>query len=105
MRISDIAEEMRRKKIETDLASNGWVSADKMGQGAPGHPNPNAPLSPPGGQRPGAQSQQPGNAPGGTSTGNAVLIDSWFALEPVGRIHMQVSFGKYIHLGYPCEVV
>lgn len=93
MRISDIAEEMRRKKIETDLASNGWVSADKMSQGAPGRPNPNAPLSPTGAH---GQPQQPGNAPGGAGTGNAVLIDSWFALEPVGRIHMQVSFGKSI---------
>lgn len=101
MRISDIAEEMRRKKIETDLASNGWVSADKMSQGGSGRPNPNAPLSP-GGQRPGSQSQQPGNAPGGAGAGNAVLIDSWFALEPVGRIHMQVSFGKFntVHLEY-----
>lgn len=91
MRISDIAEEMRRKKIETDLASNGWVSADKMSQGAPGRPNSNAPLGHTGGH---GQSQQHGNEPGGAGAGNTVMIDSWFALEPVGRIHMQVSFGK-----------
>ncbi|KAJ5677984.1 uncharacterized protein N7477_003617 [Penicillium maclennaniae] len=30
VRISDIAEEMRRKKIETELNASGWVSADKM---------------------------------------------------------------------------
>jgi hypothetical protein len=33
VRISDIAEEMRRKKIETELNASGWVSADKMGEG------------------------------------------------------------------------
>jgi classical protein kinase C/novel protein kinase C epsilon type len=95
MRISDIAEEMRRKKIEIDLASNGWVSADKMTQGAPGRPNNNPLPSPPGGQRQSAQTQQASSAPG-TGAGNAVLIDSWFALEPVGRIHMQLSFGRRI---------
>ncbi|KUL91181.1 hypothetical protein ZTR_00876 [Talaromyces verruculosus] len=101
MRISDIAEEMRRKKIETDLASNGWVSADKMSQGAPGRPNPNAPLSPTGAH---GQPQQPGNTPGGAGTGNAVLIDSWFALEPVGRIHMQVSFAKQLKDRRPFDI-
>ena len=34
VRISDIAEEMRRKKIETELANSGWVAADKMGGAA-----------------------------------------------------------------------
>ncbi|KAJ5558523.1 AGC-kinase C-terminal [Penicillium sp. DV-2018c] len=33
VRISDIAEEMRRKKIETELNASGWVSADKMADG------------------------------------------------------------------------
>ncbi|EED23256.1 protein kinase c [Talaromyces stipitatus ATCC 10500] len=104
MRISDIAEEMRRKKIETDLASNGWVSADKMSQGSQGLQNPNAPLSPLSGQRPGGQPQQPGNAPGGTGGGSPVLIDSWFALEPVGRIHMQLSFAKQLKDRRPFDI-
>lgn len=95
IRISDIAEEMRRKKIETDLASNGWVSADKMSQGGVGRPDSNVPMSPPGGQRPGTQPQQYGNAPGAPSGGNTAMIDSWFALEPVGRIHLQMNFGKF----------
>jgi Hr1 repeat/C2 domain len=88
IRISDIAEEMRRKKIESDLASNGWVSADKMAQGGPGRQDSNLPTSPTGEQR--SQFQQPG----ATGGGNAVMVDSWFALEPVGRIHLTMSFGK-----------
>lgn len=92
IRISDIAEEMRRKKIESDLAANGWVSADKMSQGGPGRQDTSG-LSGPGGQRPGTQGQ-PGDAAGPQGGGNsAVMIDSWFALEPVGRIHLTLSFG------------
>jgi hypothetical protein len=100
IRISDIAEEMRRKKIESDLAANGWVSADKMSQGGPGGQGPNSPGGP-GGQRPGTQGQPHGDAAGPQGAGNsAVMIDSWFALEPVGRIHLTLSFGmlKNIHL-------
>jgi hypothetical protein len=36
VRISDIVEEMRRKKIESDLQNSGWVSADMMGGNAGG---------------------------------------------------------------------
>lgn len=100
IRISDIAEEMRRKKIESDLASNGWVSADKMAQGGPGRPDPNIPMSPTGGQHPGAQSQQTGAAGGG----GAVMIDSWFALEPVGRIHLTMSFAKQMKDRRPFDI-
>src|SRR5436305_3647001 len=31
IRISDIVEELRRKKIEQDISATGWVSADNMG--------------------------------------------------------------------------
>jgi hypothetical protein len=89
IRISDIAEEMRRKKIETEFTASGWVSADKMenqsGGGRPdGSFNSMNALPPhPGGAGQPAQGGQP-----------AVMIDSWFALEPVGRIHLTMSFGK-----------
>lgn len=92
IRISDIAEEMRRKKIESEFNSSGWVSADKMNQrpdlqgqaGAqlPGTPRPAGGPSGPGGQ---------GASGGGQS--NPVMIDSWFSLEPFGRIHLTMSFG------------
>lgn len=36
IRISDIAEEMRRKRIEAELQQNNWVTADKMGNGSGG---------------------------------------------------------------------
>ncbi|KAL1955205.1 hypothetical protein VTO42DRAFT_8917 [Malbranchea cinnamomea] len=102
IRISDIAEEMRRKKIETEINSSGWVSADKMDRGAGGikpdshFGNTNAPLSPP----PGA-AQSKNQAPSGQP---AVMIDSWFALEPAGRIHLTMSFAKQLKDRRPFDI-
>ncbi|KAF1943265.1 hypothetical protein EJ02DRAFT_146475 [Clathrospora elynae] len=96
VRISDIAEEMRRKKIETELANSGWVAADKMG----GHAGiqPDMQFQPPpgqnftgaGGPAPGGMRLQGGAQP---QTG-PIMIDDWFSLEPVGRIHLTMSFAK-----------
>lgn len=98
VRISDIAEEMRRKKIETELNNSGWVSADKMektgGAPRPDH-HPGSPMGSSHGANFGgtghASGQPHGDAAGAPPT---VMIDSWFALEPFGRIHLSMSFGK-----------
>lgn len=93
VRISDIAEEMRRKKIETELNTSGWVSADKMGDG--GTPRSDHHPGSPGGSAHGSFGGMP--PPGGPHADSnmppAVMIDSWFALEPFGRIHLSMSFG------------
>ncbi|KAH8705098.1 protein kinase c [Talaromyces proteolyticus] len=104
IRISDIAEEMRRKKIESELASNGWVSADKMAQGGPGRQDGNSQIGGSGGQRPGTQGQSHGGAAGAEGGGNSVMIDSWFALEPVGRIHLTMSFAKQLKDRRPIDL-
>ncbi|KAL1967895.1 hypothetical protein VTN77DRAFT_2312 [Rasamsonia byssochlamydoides] len=97
IRISDIAEEMRRKKIETEFNQSGWVSADKM-------TDPNAAMSPqgqhPAGPRPGPQGQSAPSAP----AGGPVMIESWFALEPVGRIHLTMSFAKQLKDRRPFDI-
>jgi|TARA_R110002003_G_scaffold198_20_gene15557 classical protein kinase C len=99
VRISDIAEEMRRKKIESELQNSGWVSADMMGGNAggiqpdlqfqppPGSSNFGPGGPPPGAMRPSQGAPQPQTGP--------VVIDDWFSLEPVGRIHLTMSFGKH----------
>jgi len=101
VRISDIAEEMRRKKVETELQNSGWVSADKMG-GNTG-PQPDLQFQPPPGQSyAGAGGPAPGGMrpPGPASAGAAqpamsqIFIDDWFSLEPVGRIHLTMAFSK-----------
>lgn len=99
VRILDIAEEMRRKKVETELQNSGWVSADKMG-GSTG-PQPDLQFQPPPGQN-FASATGPGQAgmrpPGPAGPGapqpqmSQIFIDDWFSLEPVGRIHLTMSF-------------
>lgn len=96
VRISDIVEELRRKKIEQDISSAGWVSAGNMENVGPGrndsfsapshqqgsYPQPDAPVGlPPGGA--GAPHQE----------AKDVSVEAWFALEPVGQIHLQLNFG------------
>jgi hypothetical protein len=97
IRISDVVEEMRRKRIEAEMNSSGWVSADRMGSSGAAPPpqfnmnpttNPTSPMSP--GHAPNAAYGTPGPQPQPT-TGP---IEEWFALEPAGRIQLQLSFNK-----------
>jgi len=92
VRISDIAEEMRRKRIENEFQNSGWISADKMGSGGPGQPSPELQFSPPPTSQGngGAAFQQPGPTPQTTPP----EIDDWFSLEPVGRIRLAIEFNK-----------
>ena len=94
IRISDIAEEMRRKKIETEFNASGWVSADKMDHGG-GMMKQDSPfqMNTPSGQFSGGG--HPQGPISGASQAPPIMIDSWFALEPVGRIHLTMSFGKF----------
>ena len=100
VRISDISEEMRRRKIEVDLGGSQWVTADKMDNGGTGHNRQDSSYSSlnqapshPQGQRDSKGS--PGTPYGGAqSASNPGSIDAWFALEPVGRIQLSLSFSK-----------
>jgi hypothetical protein len=99
IRISDIVEEMRRKKIEAEISSSGWVSADRMGPGGGPGGAPSQTYGMPPQQQFGAES--PGFAPPGQNQlgGAAPVIppqpiDAWFALEPTGQIHLSVAFTK-----------
>ncbi|KAF2120919.1 kinase C-like protein [Lophiotrema nucula] len=103
IRISDIAEEMRRKRIESELQQTGWVSADKMGgsgaqpdmqfQPPPGQGYAGAGGPAPGGMRPGGPAAAAAG-PQGAQTG-PIYIDAWFSLEPVGRIQLTMAFIKH----------
>ena len=93
IRISDINEEMRRKKIETEINNSGWVAADKAMQD--GRSRPDGPYN---GATP-APGASPNNMMGPTSAENGtqpqygmITIDNWFSLEPVGAIQLSMSF-------------
>ncbi|KAG6036437.1 Serine/threonine kinase [Claviceps citrina] len=99
VRISDIVEEMRRKRIEAEMNSSGWVSADQMG--TPSSPPGQLPLSPSQG---GFGGQGHGSDPSSYSGGppphvpqpqiNTGPIEAWFNLEPTGQVQLQMSFVK-----------
>ncbi|KAH0542023.1 hypothetical protein FGG08_003572 [Glutinoglossum americanum] len=106
IRISDIAEEMRRKKIESEFNSAGWVSADKMENG--GTQRQDSQFSPQ------MQYYNAGGPPGmgggqnfksaGQGQSDPVNIDAWFALEPVGQIHLTMSFAKQMKDRKPFDI-
>lgn len=101
IRISDIVEEMRRKRIEAEINSSGWVSADRMANG--GMPPAQFPMNstqpqfnPPPGSA-GAANIPPQGAGLGISNNTVVApqpIDAWFALEPTGAVHLTIGFTK-----------
>ncbi|KAH6673973.1 calcium-independent protein kinase C [Plectosphaerella plurivora] len=105
VRISDIAEEMRRKRIEAEINSSGWVSADRMGSAPsqfPMSPQQQSFGAPP--MSPGAYGGQPGAAGGAShplppqppQQGQAAVqpIDGLFNLEPAGQIRLTLGFVK-----------
>ncbi|OIW28681.1 HR1-domain-containing protein [Coniochaeta ligniaria NRRL 30616] len=103
VRISDIAEELRRKRIEAEFTNAGWLTADRMGSGGGRGAPSQFPMAP----------QQPQFGPPPTSPGvhsvqsQATLynqpqqgpqvsqpIDEWFNLEPSGQIQLSLNFVK-----------
>ena len=97
IRISDIAEEMRRKKIEADLGGSQWVTADKMDNGAGMHSRQDSAYSSIN-QAPSRDSRgsvgRVNQHDGYDQPSNPSAIDAWFALEPVGSIHLTLSFSE-----------
>lgn len=99
LRISDIAEAMRRKKVEQELNQAGWVSASKV-QSDSANPS----TAPSGGNPVGLPANAAsGGSPEaidspalrqGTFGSPNISIDSWFVLEPAGQIHLSLSFEK-----------
>lgn len=99
-RLSDIAEDIRRKKIEAELAATGWVSADKMGGGSGIQPD--LQFQPPPGQNyQGAGGPMSGSGPrpgpglGPQPHNGPVYITDWFSLEPAGRIRLTIGLVKH----------
>ena len=101
IRISDLVEEMRRKKIESELSGSQWVTAEQMAKGGRNMPSGlTASASVSSGQtlvnQPSVASR---GGPGSASPGEANdpnVIDAWFSLEPVGMIKLAMSFSMLV---------
>lgn len=96
IRISDIVEEMRRKKIETELSGSQWVTAEQMDSGPGGRPNPQNPGYTPSMNAPPSRGAAPSGV-GGAQQNDPGVIEAWFALEPVGSIKLSMSFSNFDH--------
>lgn len=97
IRIADIAEEMRRKKMESELNSSQWVTADKM-ENSSGHSRQDSAYSSTKESQnrnsKGPAGREPPSGLANQQSSNNAAIDAWFALEPVGSIHLTMSFSK-----------
>ena len=113
LRISDIVEAVRQKRVERELKDTGWASAAKVqamnaavdndaevsvassnqSSGPNGSNGSNGPNGPNG------SSDKPVNAPRSdpNHSGNPELpetVEGWFTLEPAGRIYLRLGFEK-----------
>ena len=95
VRIGDIADELRRRRIEQETAGSGWVSADKAQAGG-SISSSNAPFDR---VNSGGQLVYPGQPhpdqiqPQQIKNGG---VEAWFALEPAGQILLNLNFGIFI---------
>lgn len=101
VRISDIAEELRRKRIEAEINNSGWVSADRMASSKAlpqfaANPQQSQPQFGPPPTSPGYQSAQPTYPPPQQAPPQAVSqpIEGLFNLEPTGQIQLSFNFIK-----------
>ena len=100
IRISDIVEEMRRKKIESELSGSQWVTADKLDNGGTQHRNDSGYSSfnmnlPQDRSARGPSGRETPSSSGHTQQSDPSMIDAWFALEPVGSIRLTLSFSRF----------
>lgn len=95
IRLSDVVDEIRRKRVETEFNQAGWITADKMGGS---QTQPDLQFQPPPNSQ-SAPSSTAAAAGGPAGSGLApqtgpIFIDAWFTLEPVGRIQLTLTFVK-----------
>ncbi|KAL2315749.1 AGC/PKC protein kinase Pck2 [Schizosaccharomyces pombe] len=85
IRLSDLVEKQRRKKVEQEVSDKGWVSADKMINQRLSIFLPSAlnNISKP------ESTDRPNTASGNQS------VSAWFSLEPMGQINLTMNFTKH----------
>ena len=97
IRIADIVEEMRRKKIESELSGSQWVTAEQMDHGS-GNPQGSSYSAPsmnlPQDRNTRGSSGRDTPSGGQSHHSDPAVIEAWFALEPVGSIKISMSFSE-----------
>lgn len=96
--LSDVAEEIRKKKAGQTNDQNGWVNARVISTYSASNPDLNAetnvPLDNPPARAPvGAGSEGDQNT-SSVENPNRITTNSWFTLEPAGQILLTLGFSK-----------
>lgn len=93
--LSDIAEEVRKKKVANEMGNDGWMPASSMTNYAsnrpplPGLGNSHS-LANQGSNQPAEEREKPP-----PESPKAILVSAWVNLEPVGQILLNLTFEKY----------
>lgn len=97
--ISDVAEEIRRRKNGQKLAATGWVAASEtgvhpsVGAGAVGART-SAPTGAAGPTRPTLDAPSMERGASGAVAYSGPTIEEWFIVEPAGQIYLTLGFEK-----------
>ncbi|KAK3677876.1 Serine/threonine kinase [Recurvomyces mirabilis] len=98
IRLSDLVDEIRRKRVEAEFNQAGWITADKM-DGTQTRPDLQFSAPPTASNAQGGAGGTAAAAGGPPGSGLApqtgpIYVDAWFSLEPVGRIQLSLGFVK-----------
>ncbi|RLV91811.1 Protein kinase C-like 1 [Spathaspora sp. JA1] len=104
--LSDVAEEIRKKKVAKELGSNGWITASNLeGENAPTRGasfGATLPLPPTGAvstsPTAGTFNSTP-TPPPGNSSNDKIQLHTWLSVEPCGQILVNLNFEKSIVSG------
>ena len=96
LRLSDIVEELRRKKVGQEGAGPGWVTANRVEGGNNSQDSTGQTFT---GETPVGQqmNQAYGNSGQILPAGQMISNDgtsAWFAVEPEGQIQLSLNFGR-----------
>jgi hypothetical protein len=92
IRLSDVAEELRKRRAGQELAGPGWVTANRVESSGQQFG-----ASPYSGEMPvGEQMAQafPGSAMPGAANSTSEGVTAWFSVEPEGQIQLKINFGE-----------
>lgn len=95
--LSDIAEEIRKKKVANDLGNDGWISASNLPQQTGARPG--IPSLSGSSQGSGYEAETVVDESLKAAGSKAVQIAAWVNLEPVGQILINLSFEKSAKVG------
>ena len=93
LRLSDIVEELRKRKVIQETKGPGWVKAERVEGGS--NSVASSALGPAGAlDVPYSQQQASGLGSMSDAVATPDGIDAWFAVEPEGRIRLKLDFVK-----------